>query len=253
MARTFTDAGDKHLKCPSAVVTAKPLTLACWIYPTTTTQDHYMAMSLGNSANYYDQYYIGYSPEWPSAGDRTLRFVQRDSSGSVVESKTGLSVNGWNHIAGTIDSSGNMKAYVNSNASTGQTGSRDPASLNQTGVGCLARGTSYDYFCFEGSIAEGAIWDADLTADEIAVLAAGYSPLFVRPQNLKAYWPLIRQCPSVDNPDLVGGFDLTDYNSPGDTAHCRVIRPAPRLVPAPAQATGEIAVLMMHYKKMRVA
>jgi len=162
-----------------------------------------------------------------------------------------LTLNAWNHVAGTIDSSGNMRAYINGSGSTGQTGTHNPASLNQTGVGCLARSTSYDYFCFEGRIAEAAIWDVDLATDEIAVLAAGFSPLFVRPQNLKAYWPLIRKGSGVDNPDLVGGLDLTDYNSPGDAAHCRIRRPAPRFIAAPAG--GTMPVLMQHYKKMRVA
>ncbi len=46
---------------------------------------------------------------------------------------------------------------------------------------------------FDGRIAEVAIWDVILTADEAAILSKGYSPLFVRPQNLVAYWPLIRE------------------------------------------------------------
>jgi hypothetical protein len=227
--------------------------MACWIYPTTTTTGHYMAMSIANSNNYYDQYYLRFSPDYPSAGNNGFVFLQRNIAGQDIECKTGVSVNAWNHVAGTIDSSGDMKAYLNASASTGQTGTYSPGSLNQTGIGALVRNTGYDQCYFTGYIAEGAIWETDLTADEIGALHHGVCPLLVRPDKLKAYWPLIRQGPSVDNPDLVGGFDLTDYNSPGDTAHCRIIRPAPRLVPAPAQATGAIAVLMMHYKKMRVA
>ena len=45
---------------------------------------------------------------------------------------------------------------------------------------------------FDGRIAEIAIWDVILTATEAAVLGKGYSSLFVHPQNLVAYWPLIR-------------------------------------------------------------
>lgn len=252
MARSFVEASDTYLKCGSAVVTGKPLTMACFFYPTTTVSSQYILISVANSANYYDQYYLAYLPEYPSEGDRSVRWLQRNSSGSDHEWKTGVNVNAWNHAAGRIDASGNMKTFVNGNISTGVSGSYDPASLNQTGIGALVRNAGYDYLCFEGSIAEAAIWDIDLTADEIAVLAAGYSPLFVRPQNLKAYWPLIRQGVTVDNPDLVGGFDMTDYNSPGDAAHCRIRRPTPAQVAAFAGGTN-MAIYDNYYRRLRVA
>ena len=41
-----------------------------------------------------------------------------------------------------------------------------------------------------GHIAEAAIWNVALTAAEVTVLAKGVSPLFIRRQNLVAYWPL---------------------------------------------------------------
>ena len=42
-------------------------------------------------------------------------------------------------------------------------------------------------------IAEFAVWDAILTADEFAMLGAdGFSPLLIRPQSLVEYVPLVR-------------------------------------------------------------
>lgn len=35
-------------------------------------------------------------------------------------------------------------------------------------------------------------WNVELTEDEIALIYSGVPPLPVRPQNLVAYWPLIR-------------------------------------------------------------
>jgi hypothetical protein len=45
---------------------------------------------------------------------------------------------------------------------------------------------------FTGSVAEAALWNAAPSDAEIAVLAASFSLLFVKPGNLVAYWPLIR-------------------------------------------------------------
>ena len=38
-----------------------------------------------------------------------------------------------------------------------------------------------------------AFWAATLTDAEVASLAAGYSPLFIRRDALKAYWSLVRR------------------------------------------------------------
>ena len=64
-------------------------------------------------------------------------------------------------------------------------------------------------------VAQGALTDA-----EAAILAAGYSPLFVRPQSIRAYWPLIR-----GSADRVGGFALTEHNAPTVEDQSPVIYP----------------------------
>jgi hypothetical protein len=43
-----------------------------------------------------------------------------------------------------------------------------------------------------GKIAEVAIWNAVLTADEVMSLAKGVKPTSIRPQSLFAYVPLVR-------------------------------------------------------------
>lgn len=83
---------------------------------------------------------------------------------------------------------------------------------------------------FSGDIAEAAIWSAALTAEEFAVLAAGASPLLVRPGALVNYWPIVgRHGPEID---LVGGNDLT-VNGAVASDHPRMFYPArSRFVPA---------------------
>ena len=71
-----------------------------------------------------------------------------------------------------------------------------------------------------GSIAEPAVWNVVLTDAEVAILGAGFSPLFVRPQNLVFYPDLIRGLN-----DKVGGLTLT-ANGTVVSAHPPIIYPA---------------------------
>jgi hypothetical protein len=87
-----------------------------------------------------------------------------------------------------------------------------------------------------GKVAEVAVWRVDLTADEIASLYRGYSPLLIRPGSLRGYWPLTgRHSPE---PDLREQRSLTLSGSPGFADHPKVIYPTrPQLV-LPAAGGG---------------
>ena len=71
-------------------------------------------------------------------------------------------------------------------------------------------------------VAEVGMWNIDLadgayTAD-VAGLEQGFSPARIRPQNLIAYWPLVRGLQ-----DVRGGHTLTATNSPVVVEHPRVL------------------------------
>ena len=91
-----------------------------------------------------------------------------------------------------------------------------------------------------GRIAEAAVWNTDLTADEIASLGADrVSPLLIRPDNLIAYWPIIgRTSPEIN---LMGSGNLTLGGSPATADHCRIYygsEPIKMGVPAAAPAAS---------------
>jgi len=69
----------------------------------------------------------------------------------------------------------------------------------------------------DGLIAEVGIWNAALTADEIASLAAGMTCDKVRPQSLVFYAPLVR-----DLVDVKGGLTITNNNTATVANHPRV-------------------------------
>jgi hypothetical protein len=70
---------------------------------------------------------------------------------------------------------------------------------------------------FPGLIAEVGIWNAALTAAEIASLAKGMTCDKVRPQSLVFYAPLVR-----DLQDVRGGLTITNNNAATVATHPRV-------------------------------
>ena len=101
----------------------------------------------------------------------------------------------WFHILGSYEAADDIKLYVNGSLD----GANDSASNNISdfadsdyfyiGTG-VNSGTDIAGKTWEGGIAEVAAYAAELTAGEIAALAAGFSPLLVRPSALVGYWPL---------------------------------------------------------------
>jgi len=57
-------------------------------------------------------------------------------------------------------------------------------------------------------LANFAIWDIDLTDDEVAALGTGrIHPFLIRPQNLRKFWPLFGNL--SPEPSIVESFDMT--------------------------------------------
>ena len=71
--------------------------------------------------------------------------------------------------------------------------------------------------CWDGQIAEAAVYNAALTASEVASLAKGMTCDKIRPQNLAFYAPLVR-----DLQDQKGGLTITNNNGATVANHPRV-------------------------------
>ncbi len=118
---------------------------------------------------------------------------------------TSLVADVWHHVAGVYDGS-TIRVYLdgveeNSAAASGNMSST--TAPVRIGAGSGGAGTEQP---FDGEIGHCAIWDAPLSAGEIASLAAGISPLKIRGRaNLQFYAPLNGQTPEYD---VVGGLDL---------------------------------------------
>jgi hypothetical protein len=214
MAYEFASASAKYLSATSAPVTAAPLSMACWFYPLNVTAN--MALVCLENSGGTDRFIlqalgaIGGDPLQYSAGQAT-------TSSAAANSTIGYSANQWSHACGVETNAASRIVYLNGGNSATNTTSRTPASIDRLKIGTLNFNGTFPFHLMNGYIAEVGIWNAALTAAEIASLANGMTCDKIRPQSLVFYAPLVR-----DLQDTKGGLTITNNNSATVATHPRV-------------------------------
>lgn len=238
MARTFVNStSDKAENTSSAPVTAPPFTMGGWARITADpTGNDYCIIQIQDK-DVSDHYYrLGLDDDL--AGVFQF-FVNEGGSFGEAEGTTVPNQNQWYHIAAVATAIDNRAIWV-SGISEGTSGaSRTPANQDSVTIGREADSSPDD--SWEGGLAEIAIWNVALVQAELEALAAGYSPLFIRPESLVEYWPLRgRESPE---PGLLGWGNLTLTNT-SYLDHPPMIYPAPvsYLVPAVVAAPRRIFI-----------
>jgi Concanavalin A-like lectin/glucanases superfamily len=90
----------------------------------------------------------------------------------------------WHHACAVFTSASSRAAFIDGGNKATNSTSITPSGIVQTGIGASIIGSA------NGSLSDVAVWNVALTDAEVAALARGMSPLFVRPSGLIAYWPL---------------------------------------------------------------
>jgi hypothetical protein len=159
-----------------------------------------------------------------------VSFRTYDGGGNSIASAGTVSLNTWSHVAGVSVSATSRYAYLHGSPGPENTGNRSPASVDGIRIAC--RPDTFNRFT--GFVAEFGVWNAALTNAEVAKLARGYSPLLVRPQNLRHYMPFVDGA----DMDIVGRLKLMPTGAPGLTGHPPIIYPFERrrIVAAPGTA-----------------
>ena len=229
MARNFVRTDPEQYLEGIQALTDEPLTMACW-FKTGTTGAFDVVMEITGDAGSLTK---GWLLEIGGDGDRYVyaeKFGSGTNTGVYAKSSAPYTAGSWQHATAVFASSTSRKAYVNGgNAGTDTTDKTTGTTATRTMFG-----SSYRYDNpFDGDIAEAAVWNVELTADEIASLSKGVSPLLIRPGALVAYWPMIgRYSPEIDRKS---GIALTIYNGASTSDHPPVIYPR-RQVRSPASS-----------------
>ena len=185
MARTFSSGN--NLVYPSnangtAPVTTGPLTLACWGRFTATSIQN--VVFTGNASDHY----FGISVGYVTAG--RVAAVTGLSGDATAETTTGITTNTWHHCCAVFASATSRIAYIDGGSSGSNATSKNPASLANFSIGSYRNTANAQFGPTAGELAEVAIWNVGLTANEVAALARGVPPFRVRPDALAGYWPI---------------------------------------------------------------
>lgn len=213
-ARNFVAASSQRITASSAVVTSPPMTFSCFFRPASLTANATLVGIYNTSVD--DGYYLilrGNDAGDPLAATANQATV---SSGSATTGTSGITTGVWYHGAAVYVSTSNRSVFLDGAKFTNNT-SATPSGLARTTIGAFTAAGTIAFF--DGAIAEVGIWNAALADAEIASLAAGVSPLRIRPSALVLYVPLWR-----DISDYRGGVSLTNYSTTAADDHPRRYR-----------------------------
>ena len=186
--------------------------MACWFYPVSSAGAVLIAV---NTTSGIDRFQMG---TIPGTFPATCATVQGGSAPSANVAGS-IALNQWHHTAGVFSAVNSRRSYINGTGGTVNTGSATPSGLNRINIsGAYAPSLTAR---FTGAIAEVGVWNAALTADEIASLSKGFPCRLVRPSALVFYSRLIRNVMDIRN-----GVSLSELGT-GTTAseHPRIIYP----------------------------
>lgn len=215
MAFLFASASSQSITGNATLVTAEPLTIALR-YRLASTPTNRMAFALGRST--------GQGAFRLNITGTTMLAQRVDDTGAPNASSSTTvanTVGTWYHAAAVFLGSGqNVTGYINGVAGTPALNTGTTLStLDRVVVGARLSGGTPGLF-FDGDLAEIGVWNAALTAEEIAGLAKGFRNRTTRSSSLRFNLRLIR---SIQ--DLAQGLSMTANNSPTVSNHPLVIYP----------------------------
>lgn len=207
MARALDPGAPDFLQDDTAIITAVPFTVCYWANDDIITSEDTFFWVGDKDAT--DEWFMLIF-EGDRSGDPIT--VGAVAGGSLASGRTttGFSAGVWHHAAGVFATSTDRSPFIDGGSKGNSTSDRTPSGLDRTTVG--RRGDSSPSHQCDGTIAHVAVWNVDLTEQEIATLAAGFSPLRMRRDSLVGYWPINGQSPEYN---VVGtGVNLTVNGTP---------------------------------------
>ena len=212
MAFDFVRLSNQYLNVASAPVTAAPVTMSCWFNSLSIAQTQALIVIENAAGNRrYALQILG-----AVAGDPVQFGATSGGTTGMALSSIGYTANTWNHACGIEINSASRIVYLNGGNTGTNTTAKNVIDLVELKIGAAnSSGTIVNHM--NGLIAEVGIWNAELTAEEVASLSKGMACNKIRPQSLVFYAPLIR-----DLQDVRDGLTLTNNNGATAANHPRV-------------------------------
>lgn len=206
-AVTF-DGVDDLFTCGTADILPESgaVTISAWVYHSAAASDTIIGKRSSSTAG------IGLSLQ----STNELRYRIEGSTDMDRISTDTISASTWTHIAVTHDGSStaaNCELYINGTEVSAYTTTTNGVSPGDNATDTISIGSNaVAGSFFGGAISEVAVWNVELSASEISLLASSRTrrlPLNIQPSSLQAYWP-IDECAEGVSCD---GDTFYDYKS----------------------------------------
>jgi len=229
MARSFASASSQYLETDSPPFTGLPFTMSQWFNVTRTNASD-GNFFLGDSGTVDNRF-------WASARSNGNWGIASSApgGGSGVSDAGAYSANTWHNGVGVYRTTSDREAFLDGVGGAGNTDNQIPAGVDRLSIGRFGDSTPGLYV--DGLIAFFALWDVALTDAEVASIAAGYDPPFIRPESLVFYMDMLGD---GDN-DRIGGLHLTPFNGPTLGPSPPIIsQSSPRVFAAPVRENAAL-------------
>lgn len=195
-------AGPSGRSSPVNLIVSYPFTISCWFFPTdsTTTQDLVVLKDSATNNGYFLRV------AGASAGDPIQANTWNGTSGTNAQIQNAIIFNQWNHAAARFVSNTSRLVQINGGNGTQNTNNSNQTSqlIDTVIIGQADFASRY----FNGYIAHVAIWNEQIVNSANATLGRGASPLFIRRQNLVAYWPMVNPGQQINIADAKSRMGL---------------------------------------------
>lgn len=208
MARQFT--GGSYASTSTVPVSGYPFTMLAWASPTDAT-NFTPIMSLNAVGDSDNALIVGFLSD--------VAYILAFGGGGASGPSCGPSTDGaMQLVGGVFASSTSRTVYHGSMGTEDTTPVAFPTGLDTFYLGADNRAT---LLTAEAAIAEAFVWDVALTQAEIARIAAGASPLSMRPESI--VWGAHLKRAASPEIDLIGTNDLTVSGTAATATHPTIV------------------------------
>jgi hypothetical protein len=202
MARAFARTSDtvgQYIACGNAAALnpQNNMSVACWVYPTSSAVGQTAHMYVTRDASSTTRCYTLMRQAFSGTANRFYCEVfKNNTTSTTLNSTTVGATDTWYHVCLTYkfvtDGTSELRLYVNGSQEASSTVAVGPINQQTAAVEIGRRAFSGFQFPANARMAEVAIYNTTLSADEVASLADGMTPDKVSPQGLVLYAPLVR-------------------------------------------------------------
>ncbi len=209
---------NQYLSTAFPPVTAPPLTMVCWFRTNNVTSTQNLmeiGTDSGTGSHGFRLFTMGALVGDPIQADYGSQGLPTGQV-AIAISTTGYTAANYFHAAAVFPDNQTATVFLNGGGSATATGTALTPAITRLRVGARVQNGALGLYR-QGEIAEVGVWNAALTAAEIASLARGMTCDKVRPQNLVFYAPLVRNLQ-----DVKGGLTITNNNGATVANHPRI-------------------------------